>query len=241
VRKRIKIASLAFLIGSGVVFFVSYLVNWVVLDEFDAYGEVPIPGTQTLHLPAGDVTISFHSRYPEGDAMDGPVTVPEGIEVTIIPARAAAGPIVTASSGGDCGTNTDSHDGHCLVRVAHIPQAGDYRITTNGKVTPSVNPRLAFGHRSRFWFLSWLFGGLCVVSLVTFFVAEAGGGSASGAPDRPKTVLEQLTELASLHNSGALTEEEYEDDKRRLLDGLEDYAAPAHRQLPPLRICSCRR
>ena len=219
-RKRIKIASLALLIGSGVVFFVSYLKNSVAADEFDAYGEVPIPGTQTLHLPAGDVTISFHGLYPEDDPVDGPIPVPEGLEVTIIPPRAAAEPIVTENSGGGYGYNTDDRDGHCLWRVAHIPQAGDYRITTNGKVTPSLNPRLAFGYPSRFWFLTWLSGGLCVVSLVTFFVALAGGGSTSGAPHRPKTVLEQLTELASLHNSGALTDEEYEDEKHRLLDGL---------------------
>jgi hypothetical protein len=42
------------------------MLNLFVFDEFDAYGEVPIPGTGTLHLPAGDVTICFHGVYPEG-------------------------------------------------------------------------------------------------------------------------------------------------------------------------------
>jgi hypothetical protein len=36
-------------IGLGV----SMLLNALVLDAFDAYGEAPIPGTRTLHLPPG--------------------------------------------------------------------------------------------------------------------------------------------------------------------------------------------
>jgi hypothetical protein len=63
----------------------------------------------------------------------------------------------------DCGTNTDAKDGHCTVKVAHIPQAGDYTVTTNADVTSFPSPRLAFGHPSRFWFVTWMFGGLFVV------------------------------------------------------------------------------
>ena len=33
-----------------------------VLDEYNAYGEVPVPGEGTVHLPAGDVNIGFHSQ-----------------------------------------------------------------------------------------------------------------------------------------------------------------------------------
>jgi hypothetical protein len=32
------------------------------VSGFRAYGEVPIPGTQTLHLPAGPVAITFHAE-----------------------------------------------------------------------------------------------------------------------------------------------------------------------------------
>ena len=221
-RKRIKIGSFVLLIVSAVGLFVSPFVNEYVFDEYDAYGEVPVPGTQTRHLPAGDVTVSFLAKYPEGDPMEAPIPIPQDLEMTITPPVAAPEPVVTriSDSDSDCATDNDTRDGHCSVQEVHISQAGDYTITAKGNISLSVKPRLAFGHPSRFWFVTWLFGGLCVVSLVTFFVALAGGGSASGAPDRPKTVLEQLTVLASLHNSGALTEEEYEDEKRRLLDGL---------------------
>ena len=33
-------------------------------DDYKAYGEVPIPGSSRLHLPAGDVVVSFHAVMP---------------------------------------------------------------------------------------------------------------------------------------------------------------------------------
>ena len=55
------------------------------------------------------------------------------------------------------GTDADNSDAHRQMKVAHIPVAGDYTITTNapesalrfdldGKVIPFVSPRLSFGH-----------------------------------------------------------------------------------------------
>ena len=40
----------------------SWELNDTVWDKYDAYGEVPIPGTRTLHLPQGDVKVSFHTE-----------------------------------------------------------------------------------------------------------------------------------------------------------------------------------
>ena len=40
------------LVVSVVGFVITLVLNTFFLDEFDAYGEVPIPGTRTLHLPA---------------------------------------------------------------------------------------------------------------------------------------------------------------------------------------------
>ena len=46
------------------------LLNAFVFDKYDAYGEVPIPGTATLHLPAGEVTITLHT-YAVGSGSGG--------------------------------------------------------------------------------------------------------------------------------------------------------------------------
>ena len=75
VRKRLAIASLVLLIVLLIGLVVSSVLNAFVLDKFDAYGEVPIPGTRTLHLPAGDVTVSFHSSgIPQGVVLGCPTT-----------------------------------------------------------------------------------------------------------------------------------------------------------------------
>jgi len=39
-------------------------------------------------------------------------------------------------------------------------------------------------------------------------------------PPKRKTALQQLDDIAALHDSGALCDEEYEAAKRQLLDGL---------------------
>ena len=50
------------LVASIIGFVVTLMLNTFVFDEYDTYGEVPIPGSASLHLPAGDVTVSFHTQ-----------------------------------------------------------------------------------------------------------------------------------------------------------------------------------
>jgi hypothetical protein len=182
--KASRVLVIVSVIGLGV----SMFLNGFVLDEFDAYGEVHVPGTRTLHLPAGDVTVSFHSLHV---APDGDLASPQDLELTITPPSGVAQPNVTEDFNN---TTNDNGDAHRSEWVAHIAQAGDYTITANWKVTEFDSPRLSFGHPSRFWFLPWLFGGLFVVSLMAFFLTarrqgrtrsavtgSASGGNASAA------------------------------------------------------------
>jgi hypothetical protein len=144
VRTRLAIASGVLLIVSVIGLVVSDALNEFVFDKFDAYGEVPIPGTRTPHLPAGDVTVSFNASHIAD------VGLPDDLEMTITPPSGVAEPTVTQ----------DSRRNQTSWRVAHIAQAGDYTITTNGKVADYDSPRLSFGHPSRFEFLDTLFGAL---------------------------------------------------------------------------------
>ena len=45
------------LVVSVVGFIVTLVLNAFFLDEYDAYGEVPIPGSGSVQLPAGEVTV----------------------------------------------------------------------------------------------------------------------------------------------------------------------------------------
>lgn len=37
-------------------------VNAFVLDKYNAYGEVPIPGKTVVYLPAGEVAVNLHTQ-----------------------------------------------------------------------------------------------------------------------------------------------------------------------------------
>ena len=49
------------LVGSIIGFVAVLMLNAFVFDGYDAYGEVPIPGSSSLHLPDGEVTVSVHT------------------------------------------------------------------------------------------------------------------------------------------------------------------------------------
>src|ERR1700742_1298152 len=108
-------------------------------NAFKAYGEAPIPGTQTLHLPAGKVAITFHAvtvGVPEAG-----LPVPS-LNLDIAPPPGVVKPTVTETLGG---TTSIDNDARRQVWTAQIPQDGNCQITTEGSVTAFVSARLAFG------------------------------------------------------------------------------------------------
>ncbi|OBF58360.1 hypothetical protein A5756_08010 [Mycobacterium sp. 852002-53434_SCH5985345] len=141
-------------------FIVALVLNAFFLDKYNAYGEVPVPGSGSLDLPAGDVTISLHTVVISSPDRGLPVP-PLG--VTLAPPDGVAQPVVTENIGS---TTTVNNDAHVRVWVARIAAGGTYNITTDGQVNGYINPRLAFGHKSSVGFLVWLFVGLFVVGLV---------------------------------------------------------------------------
>ena len=228
-------------------FIVTLVLNAFFLDDYGAYGEVPVPGSASLHLPAGQVTISLHTVIIGGPNGGGLPVPPLG--VTIDPPNGVAQPAVTENIGS---TTTVNNDAHVRVWVAQIPSEGNYNITTDGTVNGYIDPRLAFGHGSSIGFLVWVFVGMFVVGLVGAIVASkwlgrvrrnaapAGGMGMPGyefpvvplPPVAKSTVntvahqpsgegvrLERLKTVAALRDSGALTDAEFEAEKRRILDG----------------------
>jgi Short C-terminal domain len=216
-------------------FIVALVLNTFFLDKYDAYGEVPIPGSGSLYLPAGQVTISFHTVVIGGPNGGGLPVPPLG--VTIGPPDGVAQPVVTENIGS---TTTVNNDAHVRVWVAQIPAAATYNITTDGQVNGFIAPRLAFGHSSPYGYLVWVFVAVFVVGLVDSILsgwwlartrrkaAAAVVDLASPTASPPTTAheptdegvrLERLKTLTALRDSGALTAEEFETEKRRILDG----------------------
>src|ERR1700761_1971404 len=226
---------------------ITLVLNAFVLDDYHAYGEVPVPGSSSLHLPSGEVTVSLHTVVM-GGPNGGGLPIPQ-MGLTIAPPNGVAQPVVTENVGS---TTTVNNDAHVRVWVAQIPADGVYTITTDGNVNGYIDPRLAFGHGSPLGNLVWVFVGMFAVGLVGTVVASEGmsrgrrnTGPATGmgapgfefpvAPLPPVTKptvnavvrepsdegvrLERLKTIAALRDSGALTEAEFEAEKRRILDG----------------------
>ena len=185
-RKRLAIASAVLLVVSIFGFGGSMLLNSVVFDKYDAYGEVPIPGTGTLHLPAGDVKVSFHTEIA-GTMEGGGLPIPQNLDVAITPSSGSAKPTFTQNLGG---TDADNQDARVQVGVAHVPATGDYAVTTDGKASAFISPRVSFGHGSDYGFLPWLFAGLAGVSVIALLALmvsalnRARSGMQNPASDR---------------------------------------------------------
>jgi hypothetical protein len=231
-------AVLALVVG-GVGLVAMLMLNAFVLDEYDAYGEVPIPGSSSLHLPAGEVTVSFHTMVTGSPSSGFPIP---DLKFSITPPQGIAKPEVTESVGG---TTTVNSDTHVQVWLVQIPQDGNYDVVTDGNVNGYISPRLAFGHGSSYGWLTWVFGGLLAFGVVELVVAlfwsarstkaarplmpeEAvhldeptwsSGSASSFTPTDQGVRLEQLRQLAALRDTGALTEAEFENEKRRILNG----------------------
>lgn len=226
------------LLGSLVGFIATMVLNAFVFDEYDAYGEVTIPGSDTVYLPEGEVIITFHTLVIGSGS--GGLPVPR-MSVAIDPPNGVPDPVLTEDVGG---TTTVNNDARVRVWVAQIPAEGTYGITTEGQVSAYVNPTLAFGHGTRYGHLPVVFGVIFGIALVDLLIVRAWaariamrespvgfhpspvgfhpppvGAAGAYVPADQGVRLEQLNTLARLRDSGALTEDEFEAEKKRVLDG----------------------
>lgn len=260
VPRLLTVIAVATMVVSVIGFVTSLILNAFVFDEYDAYGEVPIPGSSSMHLPAGDVTVTFHTVLigsTSGSGLPVPpltyrIDAPEGISE----------PVLTEDYGS---TTTMNDDARVRIGYLRVPAEGTYDIAVDGNVSAFLDPRLAFGHGSSHGNLPIVFVvlfGFAIVDLifarvwsarvrrseapaVGFPPPAAGFGAAPTwspggyAPPPtytpPPTVstqpadpyvptdqgirIQQLNTLARLRDSGALTESEYEAEKKRVLDG----------------------
>ena len=233
------VVSVLTLVVSVLGFVATLVLNTFVLDEYDAYGELPIPGSTTLQLPAGEMSVSFHT-VTTGRPTSG-FPIPE-LSFGITPTDGRPEPIVTENVGGTTSVNSDVR---VRIWTVQILQAGTYEVKAKGSVDGYIAPRLAFGHDgSRGWLL-FVFGGLFGLGLAGLAVSllwssragrkarllqphelsadtptwSAGSTTAASTPTDQGAQLEQIRHLAALRDSGALTEDEYAAEKRRILDG----------------------
>jgi hypothetical protein len=220
------VTAVALMVAGGVGVVVAPMLNAFVLGKYNAYGEVPIPGSGRLHLPAGEVAVSLHVEVVSGPGGAGlPVS---RIDLTVIPPPGVTDPKVTESYGS---TTTVNNDTHRRVWLMQVPVEGDYQIKTGGQVGGYISPKLAFGTTSAHESLVWVFAAVFGIGLLDLICAMWWSRRVRRRPQRATTArpapissdaasrIEQLRMLAALRDSGALSEAEFTDEKRRILDG----------------------
>src|SRR5215470_10066486 len=114
------LSAILILVIGGVGLVATLILNAFVLDEYAAYGEVPIPGSTSLHLPAGEVTVSFHTMVTGSPSSGFPIP---DLNFSITGPAAAPKPQVTESIGG---TTTVNSDTHVQVWVVQVAEEGTY-------------------------------------------------------------------------------------------------------------------
>ena len=146
------VVSILTLVAAVLGFVASLVLNTFVLDEYDAYGEVAIPGSTTLDLPAGEMTVSFHTVVAGRSTSGFPIPA---LEFGITPTAGLPDPTVTEDIGG---TTTVNSDVRVRVWTVQIPKAGTYEVEAKGSVDGYITPHLAFGRDGSHGWLLWLFG-----------------------------------------------------------------------------------
>lgn len=202
-------------------------------ERYDAFGEIPIPGSAVIELPAGTVTVNFHVRTGRDSTAVPP------LRMSIEPPPGVADPVVTDDLGSSVRINNDVHRRVWFMDVA---EAGSYQISITGPVDGYGQPRLAFGQTESMDGLLWVFVAMSIMSVdlaiaVWWFRrrrAKSGSPVATAieelkespsdpgesfVPTDQGVRLEQLKTIAALRDSGALSEAEFKAEKRRILDG----------------------
>ena len=153
---------------SGIGFVAMLIGNTFLFDKYDAYGEVPIPGSSSLQLPAGDVTVTFHTIIIGGTSGGGGLPVPP-LKYRIGAPEGVEEPVLTEDYGS---TTTVNNDARVRLGFLHVPVEGTYDVKLEGNVSAYLNPTLAFGHGSPYTSVPWLLAAVFGVAVVVLVIAR---------------------------------------------------------------------
>ena len=129
-----------------------------------AYGEVPMPGRESVNLPAGEVIIFYGERI--GRFEHSPLPVPPNLQLRV---RTASGQSLLGSTPYSFNQFNDGDYVRRSIAKLRVPEAGDYEAATPTNVPGAIQPVISFGRDSTKDFGYVLFvlaGGLLLAAIL---------------------------------------------------------------------------
>jgi hypothetical protein len=162
---RLALGAVAVTIVLAVVLLVAEVVG--VTRDASKYGQVPLPGRESVSLPAGDVIIYYGER-PDASF---PLRAPPNLRLRV---RTTNGQELLGSTPYLTGQFHDGDYERRAVAKLRVPEAGAYEAVSTTRVAGAVTPVLSFGRngtRSFGYVLFVLAGGGLLAAIL-------GGGTA---------------------------------------------------------------
>jgi hypothetical protein len=158
----------------AIVLFVAELVG--SSRDADAYGQVPVPGRESVNLPAGEVVIFYGERVPNPDR--APLSVPPNLQLRV---RTTSGQLLLGSTPYVFDQFDDGDYVRKPIAKLRVPEAGDYEAVSPTTAPGAAGPVISFGHEGSKDYGYVLFalagGGLlaAILGIGTAIVARTGG------------------------------------------------------------------
>jgi hypothetical protein len=129
-----------------------------------AYGQVSVPGRESVHLPEGEVIIFYGERI--GRFEHSPLAVPSNLQLRV---RTTSGQLLLGSTPYAFNQFNDGDYVRRSIAKLRVPQAGDYEAVTPTNVPGAVEPVISFGRNGTKDFGYVLFvlaGGLLLAAIL---------------------------------------------------------------------------
>jgi hypothetical protein len=123
------IAAVAVLIGEAIS----------SIRDASAYGDVAVPGRDSVSLPQGEVVVFYGERI--GRFEHSPLAVPPGLRVQV---RTTRGQLLGSTPSGFDQFNDGDYVRRSIAKL-DIPEGGAYEAVSSGAAPGSVEPVVSFG------------------------------------------------------------------------------------------------
>ncbi len=107
--------------------------------DADAYGQVSVPGRESVNLPAGEVIIYYGDRKGGG----GMLAVPPRLQLRV---RTTSGQLLLGSTPYVFDQFDDGDYVRKPIAKLQVPEGGDYEAVSPTTAPGAVRPVISFGH-----------------------------------------------------------------------------------------------